>query len=152
MIPTNAPITVAAPPDAGADSDTTTSSSSSPSRLAHLLESNDLPLESEIPLIRHIIADNQARVGALNARINILQIATERLIAERDERQECIRKHTTALSPVRRVPPEVMCQIFAWTLPHSRRIARATVHCAPWHVSHICRSWRDWALANPSLW
>ncbi|KAJ7131386.1 hypothetical protein C8R44DRAFT_57072 [Mycena epipterygia] len=151
----SAPPGTTTPPAAGgaetAQPELPTSSSSFSSRLAHLLESKDIPLDSDVPVIRRIIAENQTRVDALNAQIDILQIAMERLIAERDERQECVRMHIAVVSPVRRMPPELMCEIFALT-PCTRRIGEDTVYCPPWRLGHICRSWRDWAHADPSLW
>ncbi|KAJ7126287.1 hypothetical protein C8R44DRAFT_781541 [Mycena epipterygia] len=78
------------------------------SRLAHLLESNDIPLDSEIPFIRQIISDNEARVDALNPQIDVLGAAMEELVAERDQTQQCIRKHAAVLSAVRRVPSELI--------------------------------------------
>ncbi|KAJ7136572.1 hypothetical protein C8R44DRAFT_695496, partial [Mycena epipterygia] len=122
------------------------------SRLTHLLASNDVPLDSEIPIIRQIISDANARVDALDAQIAVLRNALEELIRERDEIQECARKHTAVVSPIRYVPPEVMGQIFALTLPHTRQIGEETVDCPPWPLGHICRSWRDFVLVDPFLW
>ncbi|KAJ7131390.1 hypothetical protein C8R44DRAFT_774763 [Mycena epipterygia] len=117
------------------------------SGLAHLLESNDVPHDSEIPAIRQIIAENQS-----NLQIDVLR-NTEELIRERDEREECVRKHTAVLSPIRRVPPEVMGQIFALTLPwHTKRVGDETMLSPPWRLGHISRTWRHWALADPFLW
>ncbi|KAJ7131336.1 hypothetical protein C8R44DRAFT_978220 [Mycena epipterygia] len=96
------------------------------SRLVHLFESNDTPLDSEIPDICQNISDNQARVDALNAQIDMLRpvrpALMEALIAERDEGEELVLKLATVVSPVRRVPPEIMYGIFALTLPHTRRL------------------------------
>ncbi|KAJ7131443.1 hypothetical protein C8R44DRAFT_774851 [Mycena epipterygia] len=137
--------------DAGIDTAQEPELSIASSRLAHLLESNIPPLELEIPAIRQIISENQTRVDALNTQIDVLPNAMDRLIEECDERQECVRKHTAVVSPVRRVPPELMCEIFALT-PCTRRMGEDTVYCPPWRLGHICRSWRDWVLADPSLW
>lgn len=115
------------------------------SRLDQLLKSNDIPLDSEIPAIRKIISDNQARVGTLNARIHELQMAMEDLIAERDPIQEYVGQLAAVISPVRRMPPDVLGQIFTLTLPHTRRLGEnlKRVNSAPWRLGHICRSWRD---------
>ncbi|KAJ7131333.1 hypothetical protein C8R44DRAFT_731567 [Mycena epipterygia] len=78
------------------------------SRLAHLLESNDVPLGSEIPDIRQIISDNKARMDALHAQIDVLRTVIKGLIAERDKREERVRQHTAVLAPVRRVLPELI--------------------------------------------
>ncbi|KAJ7622479.1 hypothetical protein FB45DRAFT_689065, partial [Roridomyces roridus] len=55
-------------------------------------------------------------------------------------------------SPVRRVPPEVLCEIFARVRPVPRRISFYEVEQPPWILGHICRLWRDTALACPRLW
>ncbi|KAJ7081419.1 hypothetical protein C8R44DRAFT_67480 [Mycena epipterygia] len=122
------------------------------SRLNHLLESNDLPLDSEIPAIRPIIIVIHARVEALDSQIEILRTTMERLVAERDEWQECVRKHTAVMAPLRRAPSELIREIFALTLPHTRRFDGFPVNCPPWRFGHTCRSWRDSALADPFLW
>ncbi|KAJ7131369.1 hypothetical protein C8R44DRAFT_978242 [Mycena epipterygia] len=124
----------------------------SASRLAELLQTNDAPLESEIQAIRQILSDDEARVGVLNAEIDLLRIAMEELVAERDQIQKCARKYAAVLSPVRRVPPELMGEIFSLTLPHTRQIEGIPVDCPPWRLGHICKSWRNWALTDPFLW
>ncbi|KAJ7131395.1 hypothetical protein C8R44DRAFT_57172 [Mycena epipterygia] len=144
---------ITTPPAAGtAHQPELPTSSSISSRLAHLLESNIPPLELEIPAIQQIIAENQTRVDALNVQIDVLRTAMARLIDEREEREKCVRKHTAVVSPIRRMPSELMREIFALTLPHTRQLGDMTANCAPWCLGHICRSWRDWALADPSLW
>ncbi|KAJ7087457.1 hypothetical protein C8R44DRAFT_687293, partial [Mycena epipterygia] len=149
----SAAIALAGAASAGAD---TTGSEwpRDPSRLDQLLESNDIPLDSEIPAIRKIISDNQARVDTLNARIDALRIAMEELIAERDPIHEYVRKLAAVISPVRRMPSDVMGQIFALTLPHTRGLGEAfkRVNWAPWRLGLICRSWRNWAVTDPFLW
>ncbi|KAJ7087436.1 hypothetical protein C8R44DRAFT_752168 [Mycena epipterygia] len=130
----------------------TTGSNRASSRLAHLLASNDIPLDSEIPAIHHFISDNQSRYLPAAGSAYVLRIAMKKLIAERDRIQESVRKHAAIVSTVRRVPPDVMCQIFALTLPHTMRIHLLPVKRPPWRLGHICRSWRDWALADPFLW
>ncbi|KAJ7689300.1 hypothetical protein B0H17DRAFT_1180302 [Mycena rosella] len=117
-------------------------------RLAHLLESNDPPLDSDISSIRRIISDSQDRRDALNIQLGLMS----KLIAERDEMAECVRRHTAVLSAARRVPAEIVGEIFAATLPWTRRLGEATVTCAPWRLANVCRSWRASALADPFLW
>ncbi|KAJ7437447.1 hypothetical protein B0H11DRAFT_2294311 [Mycena galericulata] len=121
------------------------------SRLIHLLESNDVPVDGEIPVIRAIISHNQARVTALNAQLEALGTRMEQIEKERDEIEDTVRKQTTVISPVRRVPPELISEIFS-LMPCTRRRADRTVNCPPWRLGHICRSWRHTALSNPFLW
>ncbi|KAJ7616987.1 hypothetical protein DFH06DRAFT_1306934 [Mycena polygramma] len=56
------------------------------------------------------------------------------------------------LSPVRRLPPEIICEIFSWTLPQTRRVAGSPPIGPPWYLGQISRRWREIALTIPSLW
>ncbi|KAJ7689314.1 hypothetical protein B0H17DRAFT_937479, partial [Mycena rosella] len=122
------------------------------SRLIHLLESNDPPFDSDTLSIRQIISGRQAHLAALDAQLNALRNEMDRLSAERDKTVECIRHHTAVISPIRRLPPELLCEIFAATLPGTRRVGTTTVNCPPWRLAHICSPWRAVAVADPFLW
>ncbi|KAJ7120012.1 hypothetical protein C8R46DRAFT_1364775 [Mycena filopes] len=63
-------------------------------------------------------------------------------------------KKVVAASPaVHRVPPEVICEVFALTMPYgTQRLGRHETERPPWQLGHICRLWRDTALAYPPLW
>ncbi|KAJ7185192.1 hypothetical protein C8R46DRAFT_1207379 [Mycena filopes] len=53
-------------------------------------------------------------------------------------------------SPVHRMPPELICEVFAWTMPCGT--GRHGNPKTPWHLGHICRLWRDIAIAYHPLW
>jgi hypothetical protein len=117
--------------------------------LTHLLTSNDVPLDPEISVIQDIISDGQERVDTLDAQIHILQATLARLIPRRDDAAEQVRQHRAILSPIRRVPPELICHIFSLTLSSSDMDG---MNQPPWYLGLICRSWRHSSLAYPSLW
>ncbi|KAJ7142889.1 hypothetical protein C8R44DRAFT_974385 [Mycena epipterygia] len=110
-----------------------------------------MPIDWEIPVISRIISENQTRVDALNAQIDMLRPTIEKLVAERGQRQECVRRHVSVVSVVRRVTQELICEILALT-PCTRRIGSISINCPPWRLGRICRSWHNWALADPFLW
>ncbi|KAJ7460318.1 hypothetical protein FB451DRAFT_1096843 [Mycena latifolia] len=122
----------------------------------HLINSNDVPLDREVPEIHHIIANSQDRLDALDSQIDSLHATLAQLVRRRDEMAEDVHKHKAVLSPVRRVPPELLCAIFWMALPFTRRVqGRANgdlVTQAPWHLGQVCRKWRETALAYPHLW
>ncbi|KAJ7607923.1 hypothetical protein FB45DRAFT_1130630 [Roridomyces roridus] len=80
-----------------------------------------------------------------------MQAKMQTLLSERDALDDCIQKHTSVLSAVRRIPPEVWAEIFA-QISCTRRVGTHTIYSPPWVLGHICRSWRDSALSNPFLW
>ncbi|KAJ7044955.1 hypothetical protein C8F04DRAFT_1067155 [Mycena alexandri] len=103
---------------------------------SHLITSNNLPLDSDIPFIRAIVRDGETQVDALNEQIHDL-------VQRRDRAAEHVRQHRAILSPVRRLPPELLCEIFELS---------SNDKGPSWHVGHICRSWRHTALSYPPLW
>ncbi|KAJ7437440.1 hypothetical protein B0H11DRAFT_2107177 [Mycena galericulata] len=123
----------------------------SPLRLKRLLESNDVPLDADIPVIRGIVLHKQARIRVLNSQLDALQATMERILRERDEITDSVRKHAAVVSPVRRVPSELISKILALT-PCTRHVNGLAVTCPPWRLGHICSSWRSAALSSPFLW
>ncbi|KAJ7607900.1 hypothetical protein FB45DRAFT_1039971 [Roridomyces roridus] len=65
----------------------------------------------------------------------------------------------TILSPIRRVPLEILGEIFAWTVPairektlsHPSTVADS-LEQGPWALTHVCSRWRVVAISTPSLW
>ncbi|KAJ7792493.1 hypothetical protein B0H14DRAFT_166839 [Mycena olivaceomarginata] len=120
-----------------------------------LLTSNDVPLDSEIPFIHNIASDGQKQIDALEAAIAQLarkrgKAAIAQLTRKRDEMVENIRQHRAILSPIRRVPPELVCEILVLSL--SSDDDGDIANEPPWHLGHICRFWRHCVLAYPALW
>lgn len=55
------------------------------------------------------------------------------------------------LSPIRRLPPELMTEIFMHCLPRQRFI-RPAPDQAPLLLAQICATWRRASISTPSLW
>ncbi|KAJ7618177.1 hypothetical protein DFH06DRAFT_1483408 [Mycena polygramma] len=115
--------------------------------LARLLTSTEAPLDSEIRAVRAIVVDGQQQIDALDAQITGVRAKLAQLVHRRDETAERVRRHRAILAPLRRVPMELLCEIFAMTLPGDDTAGKP-----PWYLGHICRSWRFAALGYPSLW
>ncbi|KAJ7194015.1 hypothetical protein GGX14DRAFT_587025 [Mycena pura] len=108
-----------------------------------LLHSNDVPLDWEAHVIRSIVSDGEDRMCALDAHIFHLQATLVQLFQRRDETVEHLRVHRAILSPIRRMPMELVCTIFALA---------SGQNTPPWRLGFICRSWRHYALSYPILW
>jgi hypothetical protein len=154
----------------GASSEVATVSQKPRPPFHNLFTSNDVPLESETSSIRNIIADGQDQIDALNVQIAKMETAKmeaaiTRLTQRRDAIGEHVRQHRVILSPVRRVPPELICEILALSVSgdddeeptesdtpplHIRQICG--LNKPPWHLGHICGSWRRTVLGCPTLW
>ncbi|KAJ7457215.1 hypothetical protein B0H11DRAFT_1925153 [Mycena galericulata] len=119
-----------------------------------LLNSNETPLESDLDSINVRLSKTDAHLAYLDAEISRLWARVARLERERALLSEHRAQNKGIISPLRRMPPEVLCEIFAWTLPHPQTAARRgpTVYDSPWMLTQICSRWRAIAVATPSLW
>lgn len=127
------------------------------------LLSNNLVPDGELARkIAGVVADEQARLDALDSRILSLTTTLSELAGNRDRLAEHLRRHKAIISPVRRVPPELLCEIFASAMEEPDKVALGTLSDdggsawkafdPPWYLGHICRAWRDAALAYAPLW
>ncbi|KAJ7761975.1 hypothetical protein DFH07DRAFT_814744 [Mycena maculata] len=73
------------------------------------------------------------------------------LLTERDQTHDVLEAHKALLSPIRRIPPEVLGEIFTHCLPKDPFIEASVAHC-PLLLTQISSSWRSVALATPALW
>ncbi|KAJ6609805.1 hypothetical protein B0H10DRAFT_1735354, partial [Mycena sp. CBHHK59/15] len=117
------------------------------------LVSNDPPPESQISPIREVIRNGPAQVNLLNCQISAVQATVARLVDQCDRVKQRIRQHTSILSPIRRLPPEILCEIFALMLPfNTAHVSGQLVGKSPWYLGHISRPWRAVATAHEPLW
>ncbi|KAJ7648269.1 hypothetical protein DFH06DRAFT_574259 [Mycena polygramma] len=137
-----------------ADSESRPAVSSESLELAHLLTSNDPPLESELPSIREAIGDGQDRIialdvqiGSLKAQIRDLRASLSQYQSRREEVAESVRRHQSVISPIRRVPAELICEIFLVASSSEDGVIKP-----PWYLGQICRSWRNHAVSYVALW
>ncbi|KAL0569859.1 hypothetical protein V5O48_012100 [Marasmius crinis-equi] len=122
----------------------TYSCSSSP--FSHVLDTNYAPSEEEYANIRSLLYEPEQRAATLAQEIQKLQ-------AELDEVQHFIDRHCSLLSPVRRVPADILGEIFVQALPsNTLNLAVRAVKDAPLLLTTICHSWREVALKTPRLW
>ncbi|KAJ7364261.1 hypothetical protein DFH08DRAFT_730841 [Mycena albidolilacea] len=73
------------------------------------------------------------------------------LLTERDQTHETLEAHRALLSPSRRIPPEVLGEIFVHCLPQDAFIDASVTHC-PLLLTQISSNWRSVALMTPALW
>ncbi|KAI0055564.1 hypothetical protein BV25DRAFT_1921712 [Artomyces pyxidatus] len=57
-----------------------------------------------------------------------------------------------ALSPMSRLPPELLVHIFSYCIAESRTWQKKNIGMGWATVTHVCRWWRQVALCNPILW
>ncbi|KAJ7158553.1 hypothetical protein C8R46DRAFT_1354515 [Mycena filopes] len=73
------------------------------------------------------------------------------LLTEREDTHETLEAHRALLSPIRRIPPEVLGEIFFHCLPRDTFVQPSATR-APLLLTQISSNWRSVALATPALW
>ncbi|KAJ6474143.1 hypothetical protein C8R45DRAFT_907383 [Mycena sanguinolenta] len=117
-------------------------------RFPQLAATNEPPLETELSVLRPIVEKSSARLASLEAEIVRLNDRLQQLEEERTLLWRYHVQNLTILSPLRRIPPEILGQIFSWT---RTRVVLGTENC-PWVLTRVCSYWRVVALSKPSLW
>ncbi|KAJ7668121.1 hypothetical protein B0H17DRAFT_1088218 [Mycena rosella] len=112
------------------------------SPFAHLLHTNHVPSESEIHQIEAFLLDDETtRLWAL-----IDDLADRRKVVA-----EIVDTHRALLSPFRRLPNDIVQEIFVACLPTEHNATMSAAQ-APLLLGRVCRSWRTFAHSVPLLW
>lgn len=86
-----------------------------------------------------------------DARIAELEAALQEITKKRTELHNIGSAHEALVSPLRRVPPEILQLIFVWCLPQNHN---SVMHAseAPVLLGRVCSEWRQISLATPEVW
>ncbi|KAJ7663986.1 hypothetical protein DFH06DRAFT_337664 [Mycena polygramma] len=125
------------------------------SRHHGLLNSNEPPEGSDMPFIHSVVLETDEHLKRLDDDIAKLQKTLKQLKEARMSLSRYRAQNRAILSPLRRLPTEVLGEIFSWTSPTvtDRRVRdKLDVGASPWVLTHINARWRAIALATPSLW
>ncbi|KAJ7609046.1 hypothetical protein FB45DRAFT_945212 [Roridomyces roridus] len=126
-------------------------------RCLKLMRTNEPPQVSEMAYIQAVLSKTGAQLADLDGKIMHLKAQLRQLEDERAVLAEYHAENTAVVSPVRRIPPEMLAEIFSWTLPFSDDFdecnsVRMKMEKSPWTLGQVSRRWRAIALATPSLW
>ena len=121
---------------------------------ADRLHTNYVPLDPEIKQIHRIISRPLEEISRLDGKIAYLQSMLDDLHGERDLLSIFVDAHRALLSGIRRLPRELLQEIFTYCLPSSRRASSSIISCeeAPILLGRICSSWRQIVMSTPQLW
>ncbi|KAJ7320799.1 hypothetical protein DFH08DRAFT_387418 [Mycena albidolilacea] len=95
------------------------------------------------------LAADRARIADLDAQIRDLERSLSVLRSEKSAVQERLDSYKY---PVLTLPNEIVCEIFVHFLPPYPICPPPTDPLSPILLTHICRGWREIALASPVLW
>ncbi|KAG7449386.1 uncharacterized protein BT62DRAFT_1002958 [Guyanagaster necrorhizus] len=147
-----------------------------PPAFNRLLNSNVPPLPPQSDAIRALIQDQTHRVSALQTQVAHLHSYRHDLLAhlsiiddnisalerERERLSQAIQEEKRLLSPVRRLPSEVLSLIFLETIVFPIKRTPSTSESEwwdiqltenpLWSIEQVCRQWRTVSVSFPELW
>ncbi|KAJ7155822.1 hypothetical protein C8R46DRAFT_1005050 [Mycena filopes] len=100
-------------------------------------------------------SDLDARILALDEEIASLYRRLQQLTDERQSLVHLRSQNSAIISPLRRIAPEILAEIFTWTLPAVWMVPEpfgSSLNDSPWFLTHVSRNWRAIAISTSSLW
>ncbi|KAJ3510906.1 hypothetical protein NMY22_g15825 [Coprinellus aureogranulatus] len=130
-----------------------------PSQFLPYLNTNYAPTENELHVLRGLISHHEAEAATLTFKIEETKKALVIMKSREKAHRKFIEEHSPLLSPIRRVPKDVLLLIFMecveelWYNPNSRGNRECTHPKNPSNaLSHVCGEWRTLVLHSPRLW
>ncbi|KAJ7796603.1 hypothetical protein B0H14DRAFT_3887489 [Mycena olivaceomarginata] len=121
------------------------------SPFAAQLGTNYCPKDEEVLEIKSHLVEPTQRLRRLDEMIADLQKTIDKLVEERDGLGIYVDAHKALISPARRLPLDIVQEIFVACLPTHRNCVMSASE-APVLLGRICSSWRALSLTTPRLW
>ncbi|KAJ7248624.1 hypothetical protein B0H12DRAFT_1123490 [Mycena haematopus] len=121
------------------------------SPFASQLGTNYCPQDEELVQLRGFLIEPCMRLKRLEDDIAVLQKAIDKLTEERDTVAAFVEAHKALISPLRRLPLDIIEELFMACLPTNRNCVMSATE-APVILGRICSSWRTISLSTPRLW
>jgi hypothetical protein len=121
------------------------------SPFADRLSTNYGPINDEFEQITQLLIEPLNQLKDLDTEISRLQRITDELSIKRNQLADFITPHQALLSPIRRVPRDVLQEIFVRCLPTNHN-AIMNHRDAPLLLGRVCSSWRSISISIPQLW
>ncbi|KAJ7773582.1 hypothetical protein DFH07DRAFT_952631 [Mycena maculata] len=125
------------------------------SRHQELLTTNDVPSDTETIFVQSVLSQGDAHLAYLDDEIAQLQARLQQLEGERVSLSHYQAQNRVIISPLRRMPPEIMGELFSLTLPSygaTRNYRKFSMRDSPWLLTQISARWRRISISVPSLW
>ncbi|KAF7352520.1 hypothetical protein MVEN_01217000 [Mycena venus] len=114
------------------------------SPFSHRFNTNYVPSDEEIACIRNDLVLHTRELERIDERIHELP-------SQRDQLQAYVDHHRALISHPRRLPPDIVREIFVGCLPTNRNAVMSAQE-APLLLCRISSAWRTIALSTPRLW
>ena len=114
-------------------------------------DSNYVATDSECVEIQNLLKKPTARLEELSTLLRELDERSARIQAEQASLFLSISKHQALTSLIRKLPIDILQEIFIACLPTTYNAVMSNQH-PPMLLTQICSSWRKVAHATPQLW
>lgn len=125
--------------------------SCSDSPFASRLGTNYAPTDEELDTIRGLLVEPLARLRRIDDQLSELQQAIDKLTEERVNASAYVDAHNALMSPFRRLPLDIIQEIFMACIPTHRNCVMSAVE-APVLLGRVCSAWRRISHSTPRLW
>ncbi|RXW19685.1 hypothetical protein EST38_g6166 [Candolleomyces aberdarensis] len=117
------------------------------------LKTNYIPSDAEIPEIRTFISTRQAVLDDIDQRIKDLELQPEELEGRRRAELELISDHLALLSPIKRVPDDIISSILVTAVEERTRSSQGLASFRKaMTFSHVSKRWRAVSIGTKPLW
>ncbi|KAF5332933.1 hypothetical protein D9758_015966 [Tetrapyrgos nigripes] len=111
------------------------------------------PSETDILRIQHLVEDAERDLERYDTEIGAITQILNKLQEQRKTLHRYTDEHKSLLAPVRRLPAELLSEIFAFAIcPEGLTIYPGHVGAPTLTLSHTCNVWRNIVYSRPTLW
>ncbi|PBL02764.1 hypothetical protein ARMGADRAFT_271065 [Armillaria gallica] len=123
-----------------------------------LFHTNNMPTPAQVVQLKASLDSLEAPLAEVQSYLNLLRGAVASLETQMSRLQSLRHEYTTALSPIRRIPSEILAKILcSW---ENSRAAKGSskfnvfvMREGPWRLGQVCSSWRSVVeTLCPELW
>ncbi|RXW14782.1 hypothetical protein EST38_g11070 [Candolleomyces aberdarensis] len=116
-----------------------------------VIGTNYVPTEEECQMITEFLAAPEKQLIEMQAKISQQEAVPQQLKEQYEDLQGNIEAHRALVSIFRRLPDDILREIFLLCLPLSRDPAMCAAE-PPLLLTHVCGRWRQVACSTPRLW
>ncbi|KAJ4472867.1 hypothetical protein C8J55DRAFT_519816 [Lentinula edodes] len=120
--------------------------------IADHFHTNEPPDDVDVQIFSNTLRSTQDRESFLLEDIRYLKTALDHHLEELSRVQQTIREYKLVLSPVRRLPGELLMEIFFQVLGSEDPEDVLDFDRGLWPLTHVCGNWRTLILNRTSFW
>ncbi|KAG7439537.1 uncharacterized protein BT62DRAFT_700299 [Guyanagaster necrorhizus] len=109
-----------------------------------------LLLRKKRPLLDADTARIEEDISTLELEISSLERQMIMLMRKKDQLEHSLSRRKALLSPIRRLPSDVLLEIFSWAVHRPKNSLDVTT--GVWPLGQVCGCWRDIVSTLPVLW